>query len=96
MLPAPVLEARWDAEALAGGSPFLPSLKSERVADPAVYAQRSWQQRSKPRKFHMHLKRISTDVRPALAQNDDSVAKRIAEVKVNTSAPPYSGPLPKG
>ena len=44
----------------------------------------------------MHLSRISKDVRPALAQEDENVAKQIAEVKVSTSAPPYSGPLPKG
>ena len=44
----------------------------------------------------MHLKRISLQARPALAQEDQSLAKTIAEVKVNTSAPPYSGPLPKG
>ncbi len=37
VLPVPTLEARWDGEALVAGSPFLPSLKSERVADPAVY-----------------------------------------------------------
>lgn len=44
----------------------------------------------------MHLKRISLETRPAMAQEDQSLAKTLAEVKVNTSAPPYSGPLPKG
>jgi len=44
----------------------------------------------------MHLKTITKNSRPALAQNDENVAKRVAEVKVSTSAPPFSGPLPKG
>ena len=44
----------------------------------------------------MHFKRISREARPAMASEDQSVAKSIAEVKVSSSAPPYSGPLPKG
>ncbi len=43
----------------------------------------------------MHLKRITKDVRPGMAQDEGNVAKDVAEVKVNSSAPPYSGPLIK-
>jgi hypothetical protein len=43
----------------------------------------------------MHLKSITKDVRPALAQDDGNIAKEVAGFKLNNSSPPFSGPLPK-
>lgn len=78
-----------------GVAPEAIGLRAFDTLEPTVYACR-YKDAHQPWSMGMHLKQISKDVRPALAQENENVGKQIAELKVNTSAPPFSGPLPKG